>query len=99
MSFATRLKKAKRMFPMLSKRKTFRKNLDRKTMLAGGWGHYGPYFLVNRRIGNHVSTKISVGSKGKIIGGKYKGKNINLSADYNLTTNYVALNVKVRKTK
>lgn len=66
-------------------------------MLAGGVGQYGPYLLVNRRLSKRGSAKVSTGTKGAIIGGKYKNRRFSASVDYNLTTKSFSPSLKIRK--
>jgi len=68
-------------------------------MFSGGFGRYGPFALISRKLTRKVNVKASIGTKGKIVGAKYAGKAGSIELNHNLTTGKTSLIPKIRKRK
>ena len=67
--------------------------------LAVGIGRSGPYLSYSRRVTGRGYMKVSVGTKGAIIGAKYVGKRMKTTFTHNITTGNSGISVRPRGTR
>jgi hypothetical protein len=69
-----------------------------RTFTSGGWGRYGPYVSVSRRVGKRTWVKASTGTRGSMVDIKHRfGKRVSASVGYNIITQKPSVKVSYRK--
>ena len=79
---------------------SMRRNFARargKNFYAGGWGKYGPYVTVTRRVSGRTYAKASIGVLGPRVGVKHSGTGSSVQAMVNLSTGRPSFSYKRKR--
>ncbi|MHA1245774.1 MAG: hypothetical protein ACTSPE_00325 [Candidatus Thorarchaeota archaeon] len=68
-----------------------------KYFVAGGWGKFGPYLTVTKRIGRRTYAKASIGALGPLVGVKHTRPRVSAQAMMNLSTGKPSFSFKARR--